>query len=433
MSWRFNNGLETLKRDDALALWEEGRDAWNNWVANNLDYNIDFEKVDFSDYGIVNFSGFNFPNGDVDFSYATFGDGDVDFSNATFGDGNVFFSRATFGDGNVSFSEATFGEGQVSFSNATFGEGDVSFYKANFGDGNVYFSHTTFGDGEVSFNNANFGKGDISFYNVKFGGIALFTDLINVQNLKKFSFKHSTFDGPLEISAAYIDKDKTKREVFPCLIDLTNTKTSHHVSLSGVKCALPRGDKSTDQKSYISQFFDWLAYQFFYNVEDWIDKRNIGNADDIARARRLKELAEDNKNHQAAQDFHVLEMQAKRTHTRTYWLNSEFWFEKLSNYGRSVTRPVHGLFYIWIIWAEFYLIASLLEHAEKIEWQKALAFSAANMFAFIPSAKNAIQIDNDLFGSEIPTWIYLLTFSQSGISILLLFLFGLALRHKYRI
>ena len=74
-----------LSGQDAIDLWQQGRDVWNAWVAENPVADIDFSGVDFSKYGDVSFAGFRFPNGKKDFSETVFGDGDVSFSRATFG------------------------------------------------------------------------------------------------------------------------------------------------------------------------------------------------------------------------------------------------------------------------------------------------------------------------------------------------------------
>ena len=52
-----------LAGQDAIDLWQQGRDVWNAWVAENPVADIDFSGVDFSKYGDVSFASFRFPNG----------------------------------------------------------------------------------------------------------------------------------------------------------------------------------------------------------------------------------------------------------------------------------------------------------------------------------------------------------------------------------
>ncbi len=40
-----------LEGQDAIDLWQQGRDAWNAWVAQNPVADIDFSGVDFSNSG----------------------------------------------------------------------------------------------------------------------------------------------------------------------------------------------------------------------------------------------------------------------------------------------------------------------------------------------------------------------------------------------
>ncbi|PCI55440.1 MAG: hypothetical protein COB36_07400 [Alphaproteobacteria bacterium] len=312
----------------------------------------------------------------------------------------------------VDFSEYRTTHPIISFVGFHFPNGNVSFIGAQFGDGGVSFVGAQFGAGDVFFSCAEFGNGKVTFSNVKFGGSAFFTDLGNIKNIKSFSFESSVFDGPFNISSD---------ETFPCIIDLTHTKTAHHMSLDGLKCVLRC---EGELKSYFD--FD----------RDWVKKKTVADKGDIARARRLKELAEANKDHQAAQDFHVLEMQAKRVHSKCpigYLWNTEFWYEKLSDYGRSISRPLDRLWDICLFYMAAYIGISyqIVGHFNCL---KSLIYSAAQMFAFIPSSRNArSDIRTVLFDEPPPDLIYALTFSQSILALMLLFLLGLGLRHRYRI
>lgn len=490
-----DNDFETLKSDDALRLLKQGRNAWNEWVEENPDYHVDFSGVDFSEKYLdakqISFAGFNFPKGHVSFEDTYFGNADVVFSNtnfgsgghvsftgAIFGDGDVGFSGAKFGDGNKGFNEVQFGSGTVDFSGAEFGDGDVWFDEAHFGDGMVlftgatfgkgkvdfsgvtigkgesYFNAITFGDGDVNFAGVNFGEGIVDFSQSIFGdgdisftmstfskegayffgstfaknkvnftrtnfqGMALFTDLTIIKDIKGFSFKYTSFEGPLDISCA-------DGEEFPCLIDLTHTKISHHVSVAGLRCILPREENRKSR---------------FYREGDWATQKTAIDPEDEDRARRLKALAQDNKDYDKAKEFHIMEMQAARKHSKcpiSYLWHSDFWYEKLSWYGSSIKRPLWGMAGLWFIWLFLYMAASAWITNKAPLFQSAI-YSFAQMFAFIPSSRGARNdIGDSLFCNipdcTIPEWIYLLTFSQSLLALTLLFLLGLGLRHRYRI
>tara|TARA_B100001989_G_scaffold250351_1_gene227303 strand:- start:1170 stop:2777 length:1608 start_codon:yes stop_codon:yes gene_type:complete len=414
--------------------------------------NVDFNKVIFGD-GDVDFSSASFGAGIVNFSKTNFGAGTKDFS-TDFGQGSVLFSDSNFGNGDVKFKEAKFENGNVTFLNSSFGKGDVDFAAAKFGKGEINFSNIDFGHGNVIFSNVDFGHGNVIFSKTKFNGMALFTNLSSLKDIKSFSFKYATFDGPLDISCA-------EGEVFPCLVDLTHTKTSHHVSVSGLNCTLPR-------KSICNYFAKKRRWLYRYGVKyipckcmrlnilrlifiifpngDWASKKVAIDQADIDRARRLKELAEANKDHNKAKEFHILEMQASRDFkpsccifsAYSFLLKSEFWYEKLSDYGRGILRPLFWLIGVAFLGAFVYLLASPFKIGFKTFLQS-LGFSFSQMFAFIPSSRSAREnLGNSLFCSSgqdcpIPEWIYFFTFSQSLFTFILLFLLGLGLRHRYRI
>ncbi len=366
----------TLGGQYAIDLWLQGRDKWNDWVKENPKYNIDFSGVDFSQHvensSTISFENFHFPRG------------------------------------------------RVTFFDTKFGDGDVSFFGTKFGDGDISFLGTEFGDGRVLFINTEFDNGDVYFHDVRFKGGAFFLNLEGIEKLKSFTFRYAVFDGPLGISS---------NEVFPCLIDLTNTKTSHHVSLSGVNCRLPREAKRESK---------------FFPDGDWATQKIAKHKEDEERARRLKKLAEDNKDHDKAKDFFVLELQAKRKFEGFYalpcgyLLNPEFWYEKLSDYGRSIKLPIKWLFEIWLNFSIIYAVIGC--NYNEFAPIKVYIYSASQMLSFIPSSRDAREMGKTLFCNnpdidkcQIPEYIYLLTFPQNLLALILLFLLGLGMRHKFRI
>ena len=435
----------SLGPEEAVALWIQGRDVWNAWVEENPNADISFQNVDFGQHRNLEtidkvywpFANFNFPtgeknfrdttfgDGDVSFDHTTFGDGDVFFSSATFGNGAVWFDQATFGNGNVSFVHATFGDDFVSFDRVTFGDGDVWFDRATFGNGNVSFDGATFGGGDVSFFSATFGDGDVWFYRAKFGlgaffldaaslgvggydfsdatflGRASFANLVNVKAVTLLSFRHASFGGAFTLGS---------KEMFSCVPDLVGTKTSHHTSLAELKCA---SNTATHKKIF---------------------KRSVDEGD-AERFRRLKELAEQNRDFEKALDFRVEEMRAARWHNKhgfaTALVEGLFWLA--SDYGRSLARPLYGLIGLWLLGAAVYAKASTLPFTYH-EIIKAMPFSWGQMFVYIPSSKEArTQGLMALFGEHIPNWLYFITFSQSLLTLVLLFQVGLVLRNRFKL
>ena len=198
--------------------------------------------------------------------------------------------------------------------------------------------------------------------------------------------------------------------MFSCVPDLVGTKTSHHTSLAELKCA---SNTATHKKIF---------------------KRSVDEGD-AERFRRLKELAEQNRDFEKALDFRVEEMRAARWHNKhgfaTALVEGLFWLA--SDYGRSLARPLYGLIGLWLLGSAVYAMASTLPFTYH-EIIKAMPFSWGQMFVYIPSSKEArTQGLMALFGEHMPNWLYFITFSQSLLTLVLLFQVGLVLRNRFKL
>jgi uncharacterized protein YjbI with pentapeptide repeats len=402
------------------------------------DGDVDFTRVTFGE-GDVDFTKATFGEGDVDFTRATFGDGHLDFNQAKFGDGDVGFSETKFGDGDVSFYGATFGEGVVNFSGAKFGEGDVDFVGATFGDGHVDFVGATFGDGHVDFSGAKFGEGDVGFSEAKFGDgdvsfhratfgkddvhfveatfgkghvdfeSAFFGGQLSIQRCNKtdsiqsFSFKNCQFKN------AVILEDL---DLF-CVLDLTNTSLQNQISLEGLACKLKRKRGGT-----------------------WSEIANVScDKNDIARFRRLKEVCENNKDHELALAFHAGEMRAKRWHKTRYFASwADMAYSGLSDYGNSVSKPLITLVITWFIFAGAYAsIAKNFLWESCYQWLQMMGFSIVHSMPFLPTGRSVRKVAFEGYFIDSQSYVFALMTVQSLASLLLIFLVGLGLRNRFRI
>ncbi|MCG7561485.1 hypothetical protein [Pseudoalteromonas sp. McH1-42] len=394
--------------------------------------------------GPVTFAHAQFGEGHVFFSDARFGEGHVNFYNTRFGEGHVFFDRVYFGEGHIGFSDTHFGEGNVIFARAHFGEGNVSFTGAHFGEGHVGFAGARFGGGDVSFFDTHFGEGHVDFNSIKLSGQFNFSDVARTEQIKSLSFKFATFDGPVSL-----DGDN-----FNCVPDFTNTKLSHQLSLSHftVKTKVADYSKLILKILIVIQKI-WFGSPLHYSRTKstlkrsnklskrfpWLSKTAAADKKDIDRIRRLKELAETNKHHKLALDLHVEEMKCSRwIETPWHQLLTEFLFQKLGDYGRSIFRPTLSLVLLWLTCAPIYAYSS----DKKDITYDALLFSFSQMFSIIPSSKDARSessaalygtLVNDELVVDIPHAVFAVAGFQSLASIALVFLIGLALRNRFRI
>ncbi|MDP2697062.1 hypothetical protein [Thalassospira sp.] len=423
----------TLEGEAALDLWRKGRDVWNRWIDQHPGWNISFDGVDFSTErnsegklffagyhfgdGDVNFSGTTFGNGTVNFSGATFGDGDVNFRHASFGKGNLIFSNANFGNGDVNFSFATFEDGNVKFSKATFGDGEVSFKSTNFGNGEVKFDDVTFGDGKLIFNRAKFTDiiflphylGSLSFeaYGISVNNLAIFGFFTSASKLKYFSLEWASFGGPLLLNGTL--------DIVP---DLRSTRYSHQVDLSTLNVKLRRK----------------------WHKLSWPPKLSsvAKHPEDAARLRRLKEIAETNKDHQAALRFSADENRARRW-LETSWFGSvlDMAFSACSNYGQSILRPFVALFVLAVASMALYkklAVATFAAWWTGPGWGQSLFLSISNSLPFLPQSRSLREgALKALYPGDPGFCVDVLMIGQGVLSFVFLFLIGLGLRNRFRL
>ena len=458
-----------MEGQEAINLWLQGRDAWNQWVEKYPEADIDFSGVDFGRHRLqINrkipfdawpFAGFQFPSGKVSFHKAKFGEKEVNFGEAGFGRGDVDFSQAQFGKGNVSFTRVHMGKGNVDFSYVQF-EGDV-FFGGQFGREVAYFTANSsveeplsqlngahFGEGDVLFRYARIkgdfyltgvtlGSGKYNFEGCDFERRAIFAALQNVKHVESFSFRYASFGKPLILSAV-------NNEPFGCVVDLTDTRINSHVSLQGLACT-PRIEKPSlpDEgwRYRLLQIFPEGSCQVMQELQTWVAKHQAAESADEERLYRLKELAETHRDHGRALEFKAQEMQAKRWHKTKAWdLILEFGFQLFSNYGCSELRPLFGLVVVWLFFGLLYSVLSAWCYQSSVAFYEKLgsgfAFSVSQMLPLIPgfreSRESALQA---LFGVPLylPWGFSLLTFFQSLLAIIFLFLLGLALRNRFRL
>lgn len=479
----------TLRGEQALRLWRQGREAWNSWIDQHPGWNISFSGINFSrergSAGNLSFSNYRFGDGNVDFSEATFGDGNVDFSEATFGDSVVYFTSTIFGEGDLNFSHANFRNGRVYFSGVTFGNGNIDFSYATFENTPVWFFGVTFGDRNMDFyrttfenagmhcSNSNFSEGNLNFswaefkdssvdlsgstfgdhtinfrnsnidevnftlakfnkckinlsqaqiknlyfkpistglLDVKAEGLsikgrAIFDIIFYNTTLKSFNFHSASFEGPLTIKS-YLD-------IIP---DLRATRYSHQVDLSELNVKLPR----------VWQGFGWPPKL----------SRVAEDPQDGAKLRRLKEIAETNKDHQAALRFSADENRARRW-IETSWPGSvlDMAFSTFSDYGQNILRPFVALILLTVASMGLYKTLGTATFTNWwTGWAQGAVLSASNSLPFLPQSRDLREDAlTALYGADPGLWVNAIMIAQGVLSFVFLFLIGLGLRNRFRL
>ena len=401
---------------------KQGAYRWNVWADSEIAARrrplVDLSALDIEE---VSFEGFHFP-GEAHFEGSGFG-GEATFRGAKFFD-VALFDRAVFSKG-ADFREATFSR-RASFAGAQFGaegrfdvarfSGHTSFDDAHFTT-NGRFQRTTFSsvvsflrtkfEGEARFVEMNC-LGDVRFSDTELKGNTRF---LRSRFLSDTQFGGTNFGGAVnDFSYSYFARVADFRTaIFAAAPNLHGT-TIHYAT----------------------------------NGEGGVWRRILRRAahpDDTARYRRMKQLASEAKDHEREISFFADELRAKRFYEIDQFLSMvpNIAYDWLSNYGRSIARPVVGLLLmIGIAW--FAIIEA--------HW-RALDGDGAKLGAsFVVATTNSALLLGadkwDLRARALKT-IYpgsaadlgllgsVLAYSQSALSLFLFFLIGLALRNRFRI
>ena len=423
-----------MNKEESLALFRQGRAVWNTWAEERLTERRKLEEAgdwiegsnpdkqndatrawhktataDFSGHefkGLTDFSGFVSP-GPALFNEAAFS-GNAWFSEATFS-GNAEFSEATC-SGNAWFSEAAF-SGHAWFGAAVF-KGYAGFNKAVF-KGYAVFNKAAF-NGYAEFGAANFSK-TASFVQTDFTGFT--------------SFDHCRFEEYASYRAIQASRSFSLTHVwFGQVPDFTQARFAESPELDTIRIKPQRG---------------------------W--PRSL--ADLAARWRALKRLAVAAHDHNRELLFWKGEVLARRWSVDKPW-HALFYFGLfygwLSDFGRSVVRPLIGWALGWLVFAWHYLSQQLGDGWLCEEPGKtltaALGLSLRNALV-LPGSGSATRLDQIyacLYGIHggaamtpaplparfqpvIPDAIAFAGVLQNLWSAVMLFLLFLALRNHFRI
>jgi len=300
-----------MNREDTLALFEQGKEAWNKWAAelearrNDSDAWADEAKVDFVDHVFeddADFSGFDFP-------------GTAVFENPSF-KSDAWFTGANF-------------KGIAGFTGANF-KGDAWFDNANF-------------KGFAWFDNANF-KGFAGFVSAAFEGYSIFAnsvfergaDFTAARAVSAFDLQRATFrETPDFAQASFSEAPRLDT------IRIEPRRFRHRI-YDAVKWYHKR-----HRFTVRLRILGFMSRREAALLADEIPARLIavfkGDADQADRWRSLKRLAVQGHNHALEQRFFREELRARR------WVEDRPWhaaylfgyaYQVFSGFGRSVAIPL---------------------------------------------------------------------------------------------
>ncbi len=461
-----------MANPEHLAKARQGAEAWNTWRQENPDIIIELSNTDFthSDNSGISFADFHFGDGahfygskfgdNANFSGAKFGDSAdfykaifgyaansfkaklenfIDFSDTVWGD-QAYFHQAQFGNG-VNFSRVQFGNYTI-FSKVKF-DSEVYFSEAQF-QGLVYFFGTMFGD-DANFSEATFrgraifsADSDVSeeahFAGMSFENVT-FHDLVGFSNrrfLGESSFRHTTFEGVPFFHNCHLHQDT---DFFGAkFLDIQSPGAAR--AYRTLKLAMKQ-QGATDE-----------AHRFFVHElnarqkEEWQDWWS-------GKQRLIED--QDGSLWQFGKD----EFRGKKILKWWVWcralLRSPFRFCSLcavglalqlygwfSDYGRSLLRPL----LVWLaVWVGAYGLYSSLLNPPFLPWNGDIAaFALSRGLPFFGSGRGGSldYLDASFCScitdcSSLLRWVEMAAIGQSVFSVILIFLFLLAIRNRFKI
>ncbi len=371
---------------------------------------------------------------------------------------NVTFSNVQFLLG-ASFSETVFG-GSVSFEAASF-EGLANFKSVDFRLGGFFsstvfankvdFEGTLFGD-DVDFSHGTY-TGSADFGNVTFSKRVVFDE---AEFFERVAFDHAEFNGETSFlltgfaSDADFSMAMFNERVFFCDASFCRVATfetcsfSSSLQLDGTRFLRVPNFLSTKMNHHVSMdsvIVNFVGRSIFMGWETSAD--NL----DASKYRRLKEMAILAQDHYQEQSFFAMEQKAMRgTRYKGVAMVPGLFYETLSDFGRSLLRPVLGLLTVWIGFACLHYSASLDLQCRLYWWNcvpeafsamtASLLYSGSQILPFISSTGDAkLWAVTEVYGHQeyVPGVIHSLNVLEGLMAFVFLFLIGLALRNRFRI
>ena len=291
---------------------------------------------------------------------------EVSFHSAIFC-GNTYFASAAF-NGLANFGPVTF-DGNADFGSTTFSN-SAYFDSAKF-SGGTNFGSVTFCE------NAFFGsaalRGGANFGAVIFCGYA--------------HFARATFTGYADFeSAAFRDHADFQSARLVADANFVNAKflSATGFSNAAFRSAVPRFFGATLHEGTTWHGVEWPPATSNRDEDDG-DKMDAAQ-EQVYAYERLKQEMEKLKKHEDEQFFFRKELRARRelcTWRETYWwLN--FLYEKLSNYGYGVVRPLGAFVALFLVGFALLAIDPFEFDGKKLSIGEAAFTSFANMFGTLP-------------------------------------------------
>ena len=447
-----------MNKEETLALYAQGKEAWNAWAADLLACREDSQawkdaaKADFSRHCFesdADFLWFIFPGEalftGVRFSGEVTNFGAADFRGRTAFTGAVFNGHAvitgTFHDSLV-FNDAKF-LGRADFPGLCLVDDKDPLLDRAFVFNNaifkqdVSFSGATFPSSRVMFRRALF-EGQADFMDSSFNGIALFDWAIFKD---RAMFYEATFNSSVQfIEAAFEGDASFDGATFHNGASFNAVQVKSRFTMSGTKfrevpdfqqatfVGAPRLDTAKIEPQH-TRNISFAAVKTFFK----------GDLEKEGRWRTLRRLAEQGKDHVSERRFFKEEVIARRGVTDKWW-SAPFWFgvfyQLFSNFGLSLSRPLIA----WLMVLSGF--ACIYAYGSDGPWQPAFLLSLHKSLPALSSVSGGLPglyarlygvASCEPFRPIIPDSVAVLGITQTLFSAVMIFLFLLAVRNRFRV
>ncbi|MEA2831614.1 MAG: hypothetical protein QOF22_2362 [Bradyrhizobium sp.] len=356
-------------------------------------YEINFSNLDFD-------SGF-YVEGFIFVSHCN-------FHGSTFPDGHAtgaWFDNATFGK-TASFKNVTFACLSTTFNGTSF-HTDADFENATFSG--AYFRGTVFARA------AFFYRATVRFAHFE---RAVFRGATNFMETRFFQgiFEKATFSGWVSFQDTIFSAHAHfKDSIFHSSISFVNAQMNGEASFEGTKFY---SEPPRFHGAKIHEGSVWRG-------ASWPLPKNVTEAGTFIDAyERLKFEMDRLKKHEDELNFFAHELQSRRIYHGMFRGFPIALYGLLSDYGRSYFRPLIWLLVIWVLGA-----VGLLTHFGLYHYPRAFGLSLVNTFGALGFRREFVDPS---VTQKLSRALELVAGLQSISGIILLFLFGLGVRNRFR-
>lgn len=446
-----------MNRDETIALFGQGREAWNAWSERLLAERKRLEEagswcIERDHYGFLEPNNNETRNwmeaATADFSRCIFAlesmrpsKGTAEREQLVFVNAEEIDFRGFVFPGEALFECATFPEGTF-FRNASFSS-DVLFDHAIFSGGaffsdatflkNAKFRHVTF-SGVVSFSGSSF-SGDVRYEDATFEGPALFF---------KTTFAGSALFG----EATFLSIASFENATFPNFASFAKAKFLEAASFGGAK--VERAFNLTGTSFSKVPSFNQVDFKQAPDLDSLsfplprAEPLLSGDPKVIPLYRQIRRMAIQGADYEREQMAFKGEMRSRRWSIDKFWHPEGFFgwcYDWAADCGRSIVRP----FAIWLLSVFVFAVLYLPTGRNALDacvsgdgsiFVKSLYISGRNALVLSSGGKDdrITKAYQCLFGGAIPDSVsFVESFLQVPLSAVLIFLFLLAVKNRFKI